>query len=239
MFGTKKEIGFERLEVCPHCKGMGIASKLKACPECKGASQFKINRHLSVKVPAGVDAGSKIRITGEGDAGIFGGHPGDLYVALEVLPHPLFIRDGYNLLFDLPLDISQAIHGTKVEIPTLYGSEWLQIPPDTQNNHEFRLQGKGVPFLKSDGIGDLLVRLRTVQYEAKKLSDEEIQETLEEIRHNQVVIKTYKKRLRVLEVQIAQFGMHTPPHLQVEIDDIQDKIQERSQSIEKLNRKLN
>jgi molecular chaperone DnaJ len=117
---------------------------------------------LSVTIPAGVDSESRLRISGEGEAGARGGPPGDLYVFIHVEDHPVFDRDGSDLLCKIPISFSQAALGTQIEVPTLDGKETLEIPEGTQTGTRFRLRGKGIPRLEGHGRGDLHVFVRVV-----------------------------------------------------------------------------
>jgi molecular chaperone DnaJ len=113
---------------------------------------------ISVKIPAGVDVGDRIRLTGEGEAGENGGPPGDLYVHVDVLQHPIFERDGTNLHCDVPISFTMATLGGEIEVPTLDGRVKLKIPPETQSGKVFRLRGKGVRSVRTSSKGDLLCR---------------------------------------------------------------------------------
>ena len=120
------------------------------------------NRRITVKVPAGVDGNQQIRISGEGEAGPRGGPFGNLYVALDVQPHPLFLREGNDLIFELKLNVAQAALGEEIDVPTIDGSEKMRLPGGTQTGQTFRLRGKGVPFLRQQGRGDQIVVTRVV-----------------------------------------------------------------------------
>lgn len=146
---------------CDQCRGSGTVIAIP-CKECRGEGRLRQPRHLTVKIPAGVDGASQIRITGEGDAGPRGGPHGNLYVALDVQPHQYFVREGNDILLELPLNIAHATLGTEIDIPTVDGLERLHIPPGTQTGATFRLRGKGVPFLRGNGRGDQIVVTRVV-----------------------------------------------------------------------------
>jgi molecular chaperone DnaJ len=120
-------------------------------------------RKLTVKIPAGVDSGQQIRLSGEGESGPKGGPAGNLYVVLEVKPHPFFKREGSDIFFELPISFAQAALGDQVEVPTIDGSEVLTIPAGTQTGKTFRLREKGIPHLRGMGRGDqyVTVRVRT------------------------------------------------------------------------------
>jgi molecular chaperone DnaJ len=117
-------------------------------------------KQLNVNIPAGVDRGQQIRLTGEGEAGPKGGPPGDLYVVLDVQDHPLFTRDGYDIYYELPLNVAQAALGDELTVPTLDGDTELRVPPGTQHGRTFRFRAKGVPHLRSTSRGDMYVVAR-------------------------------------------------------------------------------
>jgi molecular chaperone DnaJ len=145
---------FTMQQVCPHCGGRGqtIANPCKAC---HGAGRVEHEKVLSVKVPAGVDSGDRIRLGGEGEAGPAGTPPGDLYVEVRVRPHPIFQRDGDDLHCEVPIRIGQAALGDVIRVPTLEGEVELRIPTETQTGKVFRLRDKGVQSVRSRKPGDL------------------------------------------------------------------------------------
>nr|PZN28627.1 MAG: molecular chaperone DnaJ [Chloroflexota bacterium] len=146
---------------CDQCRGEGTVIAIP-CRDCRGEGRVRQTRRLTVKIPAGVDSSSQIRITGEGEAGPRGGPHGNLYVALEVEPHPFFVREGNDIIMELPLNIAQAALGVEVEVPTVDGTETLRVPPGTQTGATFRLRGKGVPYLRGSGRGDQIIVTRVV-----------------------------------------------------------------------------
>jgi molecular chaperone DnaJ len=147
---------------CPACGGSGEVIP-SPCTKCNGGKRVRVSRKLNVKIPAGVDDGMRIRLAGEGEAGQLGGPPGNLYVVVEVEPHPLFVRDQYDVHLEYPLNIAQAALGAKVRIPTLEGGqEELEIPAGTQNARKFTLRGLGVPRLQRSGRGDLIITAKVV-----------------------------------------------------------------------------
>jgi len=151
---------FINVATCPQCRGEGTVLA-HPCRQCGGAGRQRRARRLWVKIPAGVDDGTQLRLTGEGDAGQNGGPPGNLYVVVRVRPHPLFRREGYDLVYELDLNIAQAALGCRVAVPTLEGEEEaLHVPPGTQPGQEFVLRGRGVPHLHDGGRGDLRVRVK-------------------------------------------------------------------------------
>ena len=145
---------FTMQQPCPHCGGRGqiIANP---CKTCHGNGRVEEEKVLSVKVPAGVDSGDRIRLAGEGEAGPAGTAPGDLYVEVRVRPHPIFERDGDDLHCDVPIRISQAALGDTIRVPTLDGEVELRIPAETQTGKQFRLRDKGVRSVRSRAPGDL------------------------------------------------------------------------------------
>lgn len=205
VFGTEREIEFERTAACEQCRGRGQADgkPLAVCPECQGTGEVRrVQQSLFgqfvnlatcsrcggegqvvtdpceacrgrglrrarvkqlVKVPAGVDDGAQIRLSGQGDAGARGGPSGNLYVALQVEPHELFTREKDDLVYELPLNVAQAALGTTVAIPTLDDEDvQLDVKPGTQHGQVFAIAGRGVPHLRGTGRGDLLVRTHVV-----------------------------------------------------------------------------
>ncbi|HQW59647.1 MAG TPA: molecular chaperone DnaJ [Thermomonas sp.] len=143
---------------CPHCGGSGKAIA-NPCQSCDGAGRVEEDKTLSVKIPAGVDNGDRIRLAGEGEAGPAGSPPGDLYVEVRVRPHPIFERDGDDLHCEVPIRISQAALGDIVRVPTLGGEVELRIPAETQSGRVFRLRDRGVKSVRSRAPGDLYCKV--------------------------------------------------------------------------------
>jgi molecular chaperone DnaJ len=143
---------------CPHCRGTGTVIS-NPCSQCQSRGKVKVKRKISVTIPAGVDDGHRLRMDGEGSAGVYGGPPGDLYVAFSVRPHRLFHRDGTDILYELDINFAQAALGDDVKVPSLDGKVDLKIPSGTQNGKTFRCKGKGIPYIDGKGRGDLLVRV--------------------------------------------------------------------------------
>ena len=149
---------FVNIATCPQCRGEG-QTITDPCKECRGAGRLRSTQTLSVKIPAGVSDGSRMRLSGEGDTGLNGGGPGHLYVYINVAEHEVFTRDGEDLIYDLEMNPAQAALGYVAQIPALEGEpEALRIPAGTQSGQVFVLKGKGVPRLQERGRGDLLVR---------------------------------------------------------------------------------
>ena len=150
---------FSVARTCPVCSGTGTIIRTP-CHTCHGEARVQREHKIVVKVPAGVEDNTRIRYSGEGDAGKFGGPAGDFYVVLEVKAHKFFERDGDDLHCVIPVSFPQAALGTEIEVATLEGAETLKIPEGTQSGREFKLRGKGVPHLNQHGKGDLIVQVR-------------------------------------------------------------------------------
>jgi molecular chaperone DnaJ len=136
------------IQTCPECRGAGMIFKT-ACPQCQGEGRIKINRQLNVKIPPGVDSGSKLRVRDEGAGG-----KSDLYVVIEIKPHPLFTRKGNDLITRVTIPLSIAVLGGEVSVPTLFKKVTMKIPSGTQNGTQFRLKGKGMPKINQHVCGD-------------------------------------------------------------------------------------
>lgn len=151
---------FINVTTCPQCRGEGRVV-LHPCGECEGNGRLKRARTLWVRIPPGVEDGTQLRLTGEGDVGLHGGPPGNLYIVVQVRQHPLFQREGWDLIYPLELNVAQAALGYHARIPTLEGQEEvIYISPGTQHGQEFLLKGKGIPHLQGGGRGDLRVRVK-------------------------------------------------------------------------------
>lgn len=145
-------------QTCSRCRGEGRIVE-HPCAACRGLGQTKAERTLTVKVPAGVETGTRLKLAGEGEAGVRGGGPGDLYVVIVVKEHPLFTRQGDDICCEVPVSFTQAALGAQIDIPTITGKITLKVPPGTQTGAEFRLRGKGFPNVRGYGHGDLLARI--------------------------------------------------------------------------------
>lgn len=170
---------FSTVSACPTCKGEGQIIE-KPCSECHGSGLKSTVNKISIPIPAGVETGSKLRVAGEGDDGIKGAPPGDLYVTIVVKDHDLFRRDGQNLYYDLPISYVQACLGSEVDVPTLDGTATVKIPAGTQSGTTFKLRGEGIKHVNWTGKGNLYVKVKVVV--PKKLSDKQ-KELLEEFAH--------------------------------------------------------
>jgi molecular chaperone DnaJ len=147
---------FQLAQTCPKCRGQGEIIQA-VCPECRGEGRRKETHNIKVKIPAGVDTGSNLRVRGEGEAGTAG--RGDLYVVIEVKPHSVFQRHGNDILVEVNISLSKAVLGSEVEVPTLTGKVEMKVPAGTQSGKIFRLREKGIPDVHSRGTGDELVRI--------------------------------------------------------------------------------
>ena len=150
---------FSIARTCPTCQGAGSVIS-DPCPKCKGEGRLVRERVVEAQVPAGVEDGTRIRFTGLGEAGAFGGPGGDLYVVLHVKEHAFFEREGNDLHCVVPISFAQAALGTEIMVPTLEGDHKLKVPEGTQSGTTFRIRGKGVPVLNGHGKGDLHVEMR-------------------------------------------------------------------------------
>ena len=150
---------FSIAQTCPHCKGAGRILE-KPCKACHGEGRRERGSKIKLRIPPGVDAGSRLRSSGNGEAGFRGGSPGDLYVVLHIKTHEIFQRDGDDLLCEVPVSFARAALGSEIEVPTLDGRAAIKIPAGTQSGTTFRVKGKGVKNLQGYGHGDLHVRIQ-------------------------------------------------------------------------------
>ena len=157
---VRAQQGFFTVErTCPTCSGLGQTVK-NPCNTCRGAGRVDKDRALSVNIPQGVETGTRIRLAGEGEAGMRGGPSGDLYIFIEVADHELFDRDGPNLFCRVPVAMSAAALGGTIEVPTIDGGRGrVQIPAGSQSGRQMRLRGKGMPPLRGGGVGDMIIEL--------------------------------------------------------------------------------
>ena len=150
---------FNVVQTCRKCGGEGSIVKTP-CPECNGRGRIKTKRNIKVKIPAGVDTGSRLRIHGEGEAGERGGRHGDLYILLYVRPHEIFERHESDLYCEVPVPFTTAVFGGEVEVPTLGDRIMMKVPAGTQSGRSFRLRGKGIAHLHGSGLGDQIVKVK-------------------------------------------------------------------------------
>jgi molecular chaperone DnaJ len=161
---------FTVARTCGQCRGTGSVIA-KPCATCKGAGRVQKERKLTVRVPAGIATGQRLRLTGEGDGGGPGGPAGDLYVVIHVQDHPFFHRDGNDLYAEVPLSFSTVALGGEIKIPTLEGDEPFKVPEGTESGQSFRLRGRGMPDVTGRGRGDLFVTMKVIT--PKKLTREQ------------------------------------------------------------------
>lgn len=170
---------FTNIAVCPRCQGEGkIITDL--CTKCRGSGKERVRRDIMARIPAGVDNGSRMRLTGEGDAGSRGGSSGSLYIDIAVKQHPVFVRDNDDILYELPVNFAEAALGVELEVPTLDGNVKLKIPAGSQAGQVFKLKNKGIPHLHRRGQGSQLVSLRVVTPESLNKKQRKLFEELAE-----------------------------------------------------------
>jgi DnaJ-class molecular chaperone len=156
--GGTKSMTLQLDDVCPVCGGTGVKQR-SICPNCHGTGRVQVTKTLEVKIPKGVGEGQRIRLRGQGGGGIDGGPPGDLYLVVHLQDDQTFERDGDDLYVELPVRSYDLILGGEVRVPTLGGEVMMRIPPETQNEQQMRLGGKGMPHARGRGFGDEYVRL--------------------------------------------------------------------------------
>jgi molecular chaperone DnaJ len=181
---------FSIARTCPTCQGAGSVIT-DPCPKCKGEGRVLKQKTVDTKVPAGVEDGTRIRFTGMGEAGAFGGPAGDLYVVLHVKEHAFFEREGNDLHCVVPISFTQAALGTEIQVPTLEGAHTLKIAEGTQSGTSLRIRSKGVPVLNGRGKGDLIVEIH-VQTPGKLTKRQ--RELLQELQGTMTVENTPHRR---------------------------------------------
>lgn len=178
--GSGSSTGKEDYKTCPTCNGTGVITSshgffiqqtecstchgsgeiiANPCSACRGEGRVRKNSEISIGIPPGVASGDRLRSSGNGDSGIHGGATGDLYVFIDILPHPIFSREGNDLTCTIPIPLTTALIGGKLTVPTLTGPQTIKIPAGTQSGLIFRVKGKGIKNLRSNDIGDLLVEI--------------------------------------------------------------------------------
>lgn len=167
------------MQACSNCRGEGTIVN-EPCPSCRAQGRVVKERKVDLKIPAGIEDGSRLRVSGGGEAGIRGGPPGDLYVVIRVKPHKKFKRQGHDLVLEMPISISQAALGAEMEVDTLAGTADLRIPEGTQHGTNFRIKGHGMPHMRGSGKGDL--RVKVIVKVPKRLNDRQ-KELLAELAH--------------------------------------------------------
>jgi len=161
---------------CPGCGGTG-QQRPRACEPCGGTGQITRSEAVQIRVPAGVGDGDRVRVAGKGNAGLRGGQPGDLYITVQVSPHPLYRREGDDLHVTVPVAIHEAALGARIEVPTPDGGARVRVPPGTQSGQRFRLRERGAPSIRDGHRGDLVVEVKLV---LPTLLDERSKELLRE-----------------------------------------------------------
>ena len=162
---------------CPACQGSGV-SRGEDCRDCRGQGVAQKTDLINVKIPAGVDAGSRVRVPGKGNVGRNGGPPGDLYISIEVNPHPHFRREGANILLKVPITVPEATLGAQIEVPTLRGRTTIKIPPGTKSGQKFRLKEMGAPVPGGRARGDEYVEVAIVPPASH---DQKVRELMKEL----------------------------------------------------------
>lgn len=193
--GSDKSAG---QQTCPRCQGSGQEGKSHGfmrfsspcrvcggsgkvggrCKVCSGSGNAPVQETITVRIPAGVDHGFRMRVAGKGNAGRAGGPPGDLYLIISVRPHDFFRREGNDIVCTVPITVTEAALGTKIEVPSIDGIALLRIPPGTQSGQKFRLRGKGAPSLRGEAPGSQIVEVRVI---VPKVADERSKEILREL----------------------------------------------------------
>ena len=184
---------FVNTSTCSQCHGEGRIIT-EPCPQCRGMGREKRQRNILAKIPAGVDEGSQLRLSGEGEAGFRGGSMGNLYITLSVSPHEFFSRDGDEILYELPINFAQAALGAEIEVPTLDGKTKLKIPAGSQTGKIFRLKGQGVPHLHRNRRGDQLVTLLVITPESLTKKQRQLFEELASSLDSESVTATKKRK---------------------------------------------
>ena len=186
---------FSVMRTCPNCGGKGQIIK-NPCKKCHGAGRVEKEKTLEVKIPAGVETGSRLRINGEGEAGTGGGHSGDLFVVIHVKEHEIFERQGANLYSAVPISFAQAALGAEIKVPTLDGEEELKIPAGTQTGTVFRVRSKGMPALGGRGRGDLFVAVTLITPKSLTKEQRKLLEQLADIEDIDFQDKSFMDKVR-------------------------------------------
>lgn len=186
---------FSVMRTCPNCAGKGQVVR-NPCKDCRGQGRIEKEKTLDVKIPAGVETGSRLRVSGEGEAGVNGGPPGDLYVGIHVKEHDVFERQGENLYAAVPITFAQAALGAEITVPTLEGNEQLKVPAGTQTGTIFRMRSKGMPVLGGRGKGDLFVAVTIITPKTLTKEQRKLFENLAEIEDTEFSDRSFMDRVR-------------------------------------------
>ena len=183
------------MRTCPNCAGKGQVIKTP-CKECRGQGRVEKEKSLEIKIPAGVETGSRLRVSGEGEAGSNGGQTGDLYVIIHVKEHEVFERQGENLYAAVPVSFAQAALGAEINVPTLDGEESLSVPAGTQTGTVFRIRSKGMPVLGGRGRGDLFVAVTLITPKSLSKDQRKLFEQLAEIEDTEFTDASFMDKVR-------------------------------------------
>jgi molecular chaperone DnaJ len=186
---------FSVMRTCPNCAGKGSIIK-NPCKECSGAGRVEKEKSLEIKIPAGVETGSRLRVNGEGEAGVAGGPAGDLFVVVHVAEHDSFERQGANLYSAVPITFAQAALGTEIKVKTLNGEEDLKVPAGTQTGSVFRIKGQGMPVLGARGKGDLFVAVTLVTPKSLTKEQRKLLEQLADIEDTEFADESFMDKVR-------------------------------------------
>src|SRR6266700_4149211 len=186
---------FSVSRTCANCRGAGQVIK-SPCDECRGAGRVEREKSMEVKIPAGVETGSRLRIQAEGESGVYGGPPGDLYVVIHVSEHEEFERQGNNLYSSVPISFAQAALGAEITVSTLREQQFLKIPAGTQTGTVFRVRGQGMPVLGGRGRGDLFVSVNVVTPKSLNREQRRLLEQLAQIETKDLEDKNIVDKVR-------------------------------------------
>ena len=186
---------FSVMRTCPNCSGKGKIIRTP-CKNCRGAGRIEKEKTLEIKIPAGVETGSRLRVNGEGEAGTSGGQTGDLYVVLHVAEHEIFERQGANLYSAVPVTFAQAALGAEIKVKTLDGEEDLKVPAGTQTGTVFRVKSQGMPVLGGRGRGDLFVAVTLITPKTLTKEQRKLLEQLAEIEDTEFQDESFMDKVR-------------------------------------------
>jgi len=186
---------FSVMRTCPNCSGKGTIIR-NPCKECKGNGRIEKEKVLEIKIPAGVETGSRLRVTGEGEGGVHGGPSGDLFVVIHVAEHETFERQGANLYSAVPISFAQAALGADIKVKTLEGEEDLNVPAGTQTGTVFRIKSKGMPELGGRGRGDLFVAATLITPKSLSKDQRKLLEQLADVEDTEFNDESFMDRVR-------------------------------------------
>ena len=186
---------FSVMRTCPNCSGKGKIIR-NPCKECRGQGRIEKEKTLEIKIPAGVETGSRLRVTGEGEAGVNGGPSGDLFVVIHVKEHEVFERQGANLYSAVPISFAQAALGADIKVRTLEGEEELKVPAGTQTGTVFRIKSKGMPELGGRGRGDLFVAVTLITPKTLSKEQRKLLEQLADVEDTEFTDESFMDKVR-------------------------------------------